>query len=79
MVPCDGTITPAEAAWKRRSAAYPQLSGTPAIAVMNSGKRVWNAVVKRKALRRQNDRAAKPSGPSVAMWIASGRIASRRR
>ena len=28
-VPDDGAITPADRAWKRRIAAYPQLAGKP--------------------------------------------------
>jgi len=37
---------------------------------------VWNAVVKAQPRRRQKVRAAEPSGPSVAMWMASGWAAS---
>ena len=41
-----------------------------------SGKRVWKAVVKRRLCFRHQARAAEPSGPSVAMWIASASAAS---
>ena len=43
---------------------------------MYSGKRVWNDVENGSRRRRQWRRTAQPSGPSVAMWIASGANAS---
>ena len=47
--------------------------GTRSACASTSGKRVWKAVVKRWPWRRHQRRAAPPSGPSVAMWIASAR------
>ena len=41
-----------------------------------SGNRVWNDVVKGQPSLLHRRRAAIPSGPSVAMWTASGSNAS---
>jgi hypothetical protein len=70
---------PLPAAWKRRSTDQAKAGGRHVRACRYSANLVWKAVVKGHLRARQRPRIAQPSGPSVAMWTASGAKASTMR